>query len=267
MESALHACLALMLSMIVCAANDAHAQCTLVNKSVLQHEEIGKIPILRDSTTNAVVFASQMQVNTDGASDSYHPDDIGITHICNGVSVGASCTWKASCLADFKKAKVERFNGPTKIFFFAMATQPNGKPILQGPNDPKPGFFVSTTALQQPGADKRTTQAQLDLSQTPFIMIPQQWQQNGKPGPKLGDFAVVLRKSTDDLYFAIDGDIGPRNKLGESSVALHQTLGNDPFVIRFGKLRARRGIGGNDVVYIAFPNSAKRGEQITNTLI
>lgn len=243
------------------------AQCDLVRESNFSHDEIGTVSIFRDQPTKALIFSSQMQVNTDGAPDSYHPDDIGITHICNGVSVGTNCVWKANCLADFNKAKAEGFNGPTKICFFAMATERNGKPIIQGSNDPKPGYFVSTTALQQPGVDRTTPQAQLDSNHIPFIVIPRHWQQEATPGVKLGDFAVVLRKSSGQMSSAIVGDLGPKRKLGEGSVALHQALGNDPFRMRFGKRRAWQGIGGRDVMYVVFPNSAKSGVQITKELI
>jgi hypothetical protein len=249
------------------ALSDASAQCDLVRESNFPHDEIGTVSLFRHQPTKALVFSSQMQVNTDGAPDSYHPDDIGITHICNGVSVGADCVWKANCLTDFNKAKAEGFNGPTKICFFAMATQQNGTPIIQGPNDPKLGYFVSTTALQQPGVDRKTPQAQLDSNRIPFIVIPRHWQQSATPGLKLGDFAVVLRKSTGQMSSAIVGDLGPKRKLGEGSVALHQALGNDPFRMRFGKRRAWQGIGGREVMYAVFPNSGKSGEQITKELI
>ena len=43
-------------------------------------------------------------------------------------------------------------------------------------------------------------------------------------------------------------------------VALHEALGNDPFVMRFGVRRARHGIGERDVVYLLFPGSAHPSE-------
>ncbi|MEY6434061.1 glycoside hydrolase family 75 protein [Thioalkalicoccus limnaeus] len=91
----------------------------------------------------------------------------------------------------------------------------------------------------------------------PFAVIPTTWQRSGTPGPKLGDLGVAYRRSNGKLAYFVVGDTGPRNKLGEGSVALHQALGNDPFVDRFGKRRAYKGIGARDVVYLLFPGSAQ----------
>jgi len=98
-------------------------ECPLNQKQTFRHDEIGTIQILQDVASNAIAFASQMHVNTDGAPDSYHPDDIGITHICNGVSVGPRCSWERACLPAFRQARTESFCGPTKVCFFAMATR------------------------------------------------------------------------------------------------------------------------------------------------
>lgn len=247
-------------SLLFVASTLAAAECTLVKQQTFVHAEIGSVNVFRDAGSGAIAFASQMQVNTDGAPDSYHPDDIGITHICNGVSVGPNCTWKAACLPEFRQAKAEKFLGPTKICFFAMATDAHGVPVIQGSADPKPGYFVSTTALHQPGANVRTPHAQLDSNSVPFAVIPGTWQKSGQPGPRLGDVGVAWRRSTGKLAYFVVGDTGPKNKLGEGSVALHQALGNDPFVMRYGVRRARQGIGGRDVVYVLFPQSAQAGQ-------
>lgn len=247
--------------------NLASTNCNLTQESVFPHVEIGQIPILRDRLTNAVLFSSQMQVDTDGAPDAYHPDDIGITHICNGVNVNVGGSWEPNCLTKFNRAKAEDFQGSTKIDFFAMATGSNGVPIIQGNNDPKPGYFVSTSSFKQPGINRNTPQAQLDSNTIPYIVIPGTWQRYSAPGVKLGDFAVVLRKSTGKISYAVVGDTGPKSKLGEGSVALHEALGNDPFMMRYGKRRAMKGIGSRDVLYVIFPNSRKSGEVVTSQLV
>jgi hypothetical protein len=133
---------ALLLLLLIGLTPTAQAACTLSQALTFVHSEIGSVPVLRDPTSGAILLASQMQVNTDGAPDSYHPDNLGITHICNGVSVGSTCTWKSNCLAEFRQAKAEQFRGPTKICFFGMATDDDGVPIVQGDSDPKPGYFV-----------------------------------------------------------------------------------------------------------------------------
>lgn len=252
---------------VLLSAAGTSAQCPLTQESTFAHAEIGPVKIFRDAQTQAIAFASQMQVNTDGAPDSYHPDDIGITHICNGVSIGSACTWKPQCLPEFRQAKAEGFKGPQKICFFAMVTDARGVPIIQGPGDPKPGYFVSTTALHQPGASVQTPQAQLDSNTVPFAVIPGSWQTSKKPGPQLGDVGVAYRRSTGQTAFFVIGDTGPRNKLGEGSIALHQALGNDPFVMRFGVRRARQGIRGRDVVYLLFPKTAQPGQHLDETSI
>ncbi len=93
------------------------------------------------------------------------------------------------------------------------------------------------------------------------------WQSSGKPGPCPGDFGVAYRRSNGKSAFFVIGDTGPRNKLGEGSVVLHQTLGNDPYMLRFGVRRVRKGIGGRDVVYLLFPRTARARQKLDTVSI
>lgn len=261
--------MALLTGCELAVAGPTDPPCAMTGAGVFEHVEIGRLALFREPQTRAIAFASQMHINTDGAPDSYHPDDNGITHICNGVSlgVGAQCKWEPLCMPAFRQARAEGFRGPTKICFFAMVTDRAGVPIIQGPADPKPGFFVSTTALHQPGRDVSTPQGQVDSNTVPFAVIPGNWQSSGNPGPKLGDFGVALRRSNGAMAFFVIADTGPRRKLGEGSVALHQALGNDPFQMRFGKRRAFRGLPAADVFYVMFPGTAVVNETFDAAMV
>ncbi|MDX9975683.1 MAG: glycoside hydrolase family 75 protein, partial [FCB group bacterium] len=228
MKSAMRTLTAVAIAVVCALAMPATADDSIGKEFTFPHDEIGQVPVYRDPETKALLFVSQMHVNIDGAPDAYHPDDIGTCHICNGIGVGAGGQWKANCLPEFNTAKAEGFEGPTRIKWFGMATEdgkPFGKPVIQTDGDPNPGYFVSTTALQQPGLNSKTPQAQLNSNEVPFIVIPVKWNRSSEPGVKLGDFAAVLRLSNEKMAYAIVGDTGPNAKLGEGSVALHQALG------------------------------------------
>lgn len=96
----------------------------------------------------------------------------------------------------------------------------SGRPIVQDPNEAAPGYYVSTTAFQQPGVSPRTPQAQLDSKEIPFIVIPSSWSRASCRGVRLGDFAVAYRLFNGKHSLAVVGDLGPCNKLGEGSVTL-----------------------------------------------
>jgi glycosyl hydrolase group 75 (putative chitosanase) len=235
-----------------------------------QHRELGAIPIyqLNGSPTNAVLFESQMTVNADGAPDAYHPEDIGTSYICSGLDVceKGRCRWENSCMAAFRQARDERFRNEgdrdtARLRIYGFVTD-NGTPRIQGNKDPKPGYYISTTALKQPGVSAKTVNAQLDSNTINFIVIPRAWR-NSDLGIGLGDIARVCRKSTEQCAYAVIADIGPNNALGEGSIALHRALNNEPLVTtRPSVKRARRGIAGRDVVYLIFPGS-RTGKRIT----
>jgi hypothetical protein len=64
---------------------------------------------------------------------------------------------------------------------------------------------------------------------------------------KLGDIALVVNRKNNKRCYAIVADIGPRNSIGEGSIALAKQLGinADP----------KRGGVNNNIVYILFKKS------------
>jgi hypothetical protein len=122
--------------------------------------------------------------------------------------------------------------------------RPSGQPVVQGRHDPAPGYYVSSTALVDPDREPQDPRAYVDASRVPYVVLPPQAR---RAGARLGDFAVALVPKTGRHAFALFADIGPREKLGEGSIALARALGipSSP----------REGGAEGGVVYLVFPGS------------
>ena len=96
------------------------------------------------------------------------------------------------------------------------------RPILQGPNDPFPGYYISQTAfadLQNP--DERDPRRYIDARKINYVV---RGNVARRRGVKVGDFVSVYSKRTRKSVFAIVGDTG--NPTGdEGSLHLLQDLG------------------------------------------
>ncbi|HET6267167.1 MAG TPA: glycoside hydrolase family 75 protein [Acidobacteriota bacterium] len=93
----------------------------------------------------------------------------------------------------------------------------------------------------------------------PYIVLPGgTFQKN--TGVKMGDLAVVIYK--DKLTAAICGDVGPKKKIGEGSIRLHEALhppAPDPCSLRQPDGSCKRVLNASieeDVLFFVFPNSA-----------
>lgn len=175
----------------------------------------GSKPVFKLKDKTALFFRADLAVDADGAPRAYHPTNDKIA-------------------LDFKA------NG----FPFAVV-HVNGKPHIQGPTDPAPGFFVSMTSLE--GKTKAVTDPRryVNSEEVPYIVLPPGLVGNGKA--KLGDLAVVINKKKDKSSFAILADIGPKTKLGEGSIALAAAL----------DVKKNPKTGGPivDLIYVVFPGS------------
>ena len=115
-----------------------------------------------------------------------------------------------------------------------------GEPVVQGPDDPAPGYYVSTTALQDFSFPFYRQQRYVDASRVPYIALPAT-----DEGPQLGDLAVVVNTRTHKASPAIFADIS--SVPGEGSIALARQLGIHS--------DARRGGTDGGVLYFVFNNS------------
>ena len=96
------------------------------------------------------------------------------------------------------------------------------RPILQGPNDPFPGYYISQTAYTDLNNDnERDPRQYIDARNINYVVRGDYAQ---KRGVKVGDFVSVYSRRTHRAVFAIVGDTG--NPTGdEGSLHLLQDLG------------------------------------------
>lgn len=168
-------------------------------------------------------FQAGMSIDADGAPRAYHPRNTGLDYNGNG-GLHTDKPW-------------------------GVALDRHGRPVIQGPDQPAPGYYVSATALADPAIPKGDQRRYVDSSTVPYVALPNGLRQALKLG--MGDLAFVLRAGRPESSAAILADIGPRGKLGEGSIALAQALGHQPFS---SKGRASVGLS-RGVVYVVFSGS------------
>lgn len=176
---------------------------------------VGGLSVFKLKDKPAFFFRADLAVDADGSPRAYHPTN-------NTIAL------------DFKA------NG----FPFAMV-HVNGKPHIQGPNDPAPGFYVSMTSLEDTTKAVTDPRRYVNSEEIPYIVLPPALKGTGKA--KLGDLAVVINKKKGRSSFAIFADVGPKTKLGEGSIALAAALDV--------KKNPKTGGAVVDLIYIVFPGS------------
>ena len=173
------------------------------------------IDVWKLSQKQAFYFVAGMTIDADGSPRAYNPDNSG--------------------LDDLKNARGD--DGWVGILV------QDGKPVIQGPNDPAPGFYVSKTALEDRTKRETDPARFVDSEKIPFIVLP--WDAARQAGARVGDFAIVQNRRNGRMCAAIYADIGPG--LGEGSIALARALRINP--------DARDGGTYRGVLYIVFPGS------------
>lgn len=184
--------------------------------------QIGGTPIL--AIDSALTFESGMLIDSDGAYHAFHPDNkSGLEPLGDAGQPG---NW------------------------FGLVTDNSGNPIIQTANDPAPGFYVSSTALQDSNRERTDPRRYVNSEAVNYIVIPNNL--NVKVNnqiAKLGDFAVVIRPEVQAPAYAVVADMGPQNRIGEGSIALAKAL----------KIPSDPSSGGisHGILYIVFPGSAQ----------
>ncbi len=186
-------------------------------------------------------FESKMAIDADGSPRAYHPQDKGLDKL---EYAGRQGNWWA-LVTDNKET--------------------SGNPLVQKQNDPYPGYYISMTATVYRGYPDESPQRYIDAEKIPYFVLNPQVMRS--TNTQKGDIGYVYNRQTKKGCYAIFGDVGRNNKLGEGSIYLAEKLG----------IKADPRAGGQDdgVVYMVFPfsgNGAARslaeinsiGEKIMN---
>jgi hypothetical protein len=177
-----------------------------------------EVPIRHLPGDTAFFYESGMTIDADGAPNAYHPDNMGLDDLANAGSPG---NWQG------------------------LAKNQDGEPFVQGPDDPFPGYYVSATALADRTKPANDPTRYIDATKIPFIVLPGSLARQF--GARPGDFAVVFNPRSGKSSYAIFGDVGPSDRIGEGSIALAENLG-----IRSD---ARNGGARRGIVFLVFPGS------------
>jgi hypothetical protein len=172
-------------------------------------------PIWQLPDGSAFFFRSGMTIDADGAPNAYNADDTGLDYLHNAGQPG-------------------QWDG--------IVEDEDGEPIVQGPDDPYPGYYISCTSLVDHTKHHRDPARFVDATQIPYVALPGDLAE--RTGTRLGDLVFVYNSRTDQYSFAIFADIGA---FGEGSIALAENLGVHS--------DAKRGGSPGGVVYLVFPGS------------
>lgn len=171
---------------------------------------------------SAFFYESGLMIDADGGYHAYNPDNkSGLDYLANAGKPG---NWWALVTDNGK---------------------PSGNPVIQSDSDPAPGFYVSTTSLEDSSMAREDPRRYVNAEAVNFFVLP------GKLalGAQLGDFGVIIRADQSDYDYAVYADVGPANKIGEASIALAAALGipSSP----------KTGGTAHGIIYIVFPGSQK----------
>lgn len=150
-----------------------------------------------------IEFYGGMQVNADGSPHAYHPHGKGLDYLANAGKPG---NW------------------------WGIATDTRGEPYIQTQADPAPGFYVSTTSLQNGAFHVSDPRRYVNSEEVNFIVLPS----NFPVKVRLGTRCRVTDPSQNISAEAIYADVGPRFQLGEGSIALAKALGINADPMRGG---------------------------------
>jgi hypothetical protein len=226
----------------------------------------------------ALYYRAKLDVNTDGASRSYHPDDPkgeslalnnianAITRIYNAKGKNIDCSPRQNAcyvryIKTFEAARDAKYNPvghprikTDSIIPWQLDPTLGRKAPCRISSGPNKGYFVSETALSvDPDKDDCDQGKYLDSLIFKAVVIPGSvhWKAQGTT-IGIGDLVVVRDMTSGTIFYAINGDSGPATSIGEGSVALAAALGGKTLTghENYHEIKA---LARSDVQYLTFP--------------
>jgi hypothetical protein len=148
------------------------------------------------------ILTHRMDVDVDGAPNAYGPPG-------------------SHALDNLLDAHSRRRPNARIVGYLTQPRHPN-LPIVQGPHDPFPGYYVSQTAFSNSDcANEHDPRCYVDATRINYVVLGKAAK---RLGARLGDFVAVYSRRTHRSVFGIVGDDG--NPSGnEGSLHLLQALG------------------------------------------
>jgi hypothetical protein len=175
--------------------------------------------VYKHNSSGFILYKAKMAIDADGHPCAYGPNDSGLDYTANA---GYPGNW------------------------WGVVTDVNGNPIIQGPSDPCPGMYVSTTSLYNSTYAITNPNRYVHSGNVPYYVVPNSLKTMS--GLYMGDVGYIYNTQNGLGSFAILADIGPSGKLGEGSMQLAQRLGINP--------NPKTGGTSSPIIYyILFPNS------------
>jgi hypothetical protein len=150
-----------------------------------------------DERPGPLFWTSRLHVDADGSGRAYHRagSPPGLDYLANAGSQAQG--------------------------WWGISVGPDGRPYIQTEEDPNPGFYISTTALEDYGLPRNNPARYVDSEKVPFFVLP------SKPhfGASLADLGMFFNLETGASSWGIYADVGPANQIGEGSMKLNENLG------------------------------------------
>jgi hypothetical protein len=205
-------------------------------------------------------------IGTVGGNNIVEQDDGSVTFSAGAMLQGCGANGQFGGLPCYAPASyrggtldiLENAGRPGNWFGIVTDTgEVTGEPIVQGENDPCPGAYVSVTSLHlfdQNGnrLPNSSPFKYVDSATVPFIAVPPMVIR-GVAGVVLGCRCAVTNTRTGQSVEAVVADIGPKQHLGEISVACAQAIG-----VPIGTIHPAMGEGAPSasIYYQLFPGTA-----------